>query len=166
MHNVSINAGVPFEIDLGSQGNTLNGTPFTYDVANLGNGRYHMLLNGKSITVEVLEQNHDEKTFQLRVNGKLATAGVKDQYDLLLKQLGIDVAATRKVSEIKAPMPGLVLRINVVPGQTVAPGEPLLVLEAMKMENVIKSPGEGVVKKIECTQGTAVEKGQVLVSFV
>jgi len=166
MHNVSINGGAPYEVNLGGQRNTLNGKPFDYDVVALGNGRYHMLLNGKSIMVEVLEQNHDEKAFRLRVNGKLATAKVQDQYDLLLKQLGIDLAATRKVSELKAPMPGLVLRIIVEPGQAVSQGEPLLVLEAMKMENVMKSPGDGIVKKVECIQGTAVEKGQVLVTFM
>ncbi|MCL4147810.1 UNVERIFIED_CONTAM: hypothetical protein GTU68_000861 [Idotea baltica] len=60
-------------------------------------------------------------------------------------------------------MPGLVLEIMVEVGQFVAVGDALLILEAMKMENVIKAQGEGVIKDIVVKQGAAVEKGQLLI---
>ncbi|HEY9195548.1 MAG TPA: acetyl-CoA carboxylase biotin carboxyl carrier protein subunit, partial [Mucilaginibacter sp.] len=70
-----------------------------------------------------------------------------------------------KVSEIKAPMPGLVLRIFVAEGDTVQKGDNLFVLEAMKMENIIKAPADVTVRKIKCKAGDKVEKGQILIEF-
>jgi len=79
--------------------------------------------------------------------------------------MGLSVVASQKLSSVKAPMPGLVLDIMVEPGQEVAEGDSLLILEAMKMENVLKATGEGVVKSIEITKGAAVEKGQILIEM-
>ena len=64
---------------------------------------------------------------------------MKEPVDLLLEQLGMQQSRVRKVNQLKAPMPGLVVRILVEEGQTIKAGEPLLVLEAMKMENVFKT---------------------------
>ena len=66
---------------------------------------------------------------------------------------------------VKAPMPGLVVRVQVEPGQTVGPGGGLLLLEAMKMENELRAPSGGRVRAILVEAGQAVEKGQVLVEF-
>ena len=62
-------------------------------------------------------------------------------------------------------MPGMVLNILVTEGQDIKKGDPLIVLEAMKMENVLKSPTDGIVKKINVNKGIAVEKNQVLIQF-
>jgi pyruvate carboxylase subunit B len=62
-------------------------------------------------------------------------------------------------------MPGLVVRLEVEPGQTVAPGGGVLVLEAMKMENELRSPAGGRVRAVLVRAGQAVEKGQTLVEF-
>ncbi|MBK8500165.1 MAG: acetyl-CoA carboxylase biotin carboxyl carrier protein subunit [Flavobacteriales bacterium] len=78
--------------------------------------------------------------------------------------LGLD-KALKKVVDLKAPMPGLVLNILVKPGDTVRKNDPVLVLEAMKMENVIKAPADAVVKAIAAEKGKPVEKGQLLISF-
>jgi pyruvate carboxylase subunit B len=66
---------------------------------------------------------------------------------------------------VKAPMPGLVVRVLVQPGQTVAVGTALVVLEAMKMENELKAPVAGVVARVSATPGQAVEKGEILVTL-
>lgn len=68
-------------------------------------------------------------------------------------------------TQLKAPMPGLVTRVLVAQGDTVAPGTPILVMEAMKMENELRSPGAGRVKAIRIRPGEAVELGSVLVDF-
>jgi biotin carboxyl carrier protein len=70
-----------------------------------------------------------------------------------------------KVKEVKAPMPGLVLDIRVVPGQMVQKGDVLLILEAMKMENAIKSATDGVVKQVKAIKGQSVEKNQLMIVF-
>jgi biotin carboxyl carrier protein len=90
---------------------------------------------------------------------------VQDALDLLLEKLGMANGATAKVKEVTAPMPGLVLDIRVVPGQTVQKGDVLLILEAMKMENAIKSVAEGVVKLVKAVKGQSVEKNQLLILF-
>ncbi len=85
--------------------------------------------------------------------------------DFLLQSMGLDTLNSKKINEIKAPMPGLVLDIKVSEGSVVKKGDVLLVLEAMKMENNLKSPADGIVKKIVAKKGTAVEKNQLLISF-
>jgi acetyl/propionyl-CoA carboxylase alpha subunit len=69
------------------------------------------------------------------------------------------------VKTLKAPMPGLVLEVMVGPGTEVKKGDPLLVLEAMKMENVLKAPTDAVIKDVIVEISAAVEKNQVLVNF-
>jgi biotin carboxyl carrier protein len=73
--------------------------------------------------------------------------------------------AVKKVSEIKSPMPGLVLDILVKPGDVIKKGDQVLILEAMKMENILKSQTDATVKSVEIETGIAVEKGQVLIKF-
>ena len=73
--------------------------------------------------------------------------------------------SNQKESELKAPMPGKVLDIMVTAGGSVVKGDGVLVLEAMKMENVIKSPADGVIKRIAVVKNQAVEKNEVLIEF-
>ena len=70
-----------------------------------------------------------------------------------------------KVKNIKAPMPGMVLNILVEDGDTVTKDQAVVILEAMKMENVIKSPVDGTIKKVGVTKGVAVEKNTILIEF-
>ena len=70
-----------------------------------------------------------------------------------------------KLNNIKAPMPGLIIDLRVTTGQTIQPGDTLLILEAMNMENIIKSSGAGIVKRVAVKKGDSVEKGQVLIEF-
>ena len=85
--------------------------------------------------------------------------------DELLKSMGLEGALTPKINDLKAPMPGLVLDVMVASGTEVKKDEPLMILEAMKMENILKSPGDAVVKSIEIEKGNAVDKNQVLIHF-
>jgi biotin carboxyl carrier protein len=79
--------------------------------------------------------------------------------------MGLENALTPKISDMKAPMPGLVLQVLVNAGDTVNKGDKILVLEAMKMENTIKSPTDGIVNGVLVSQGMAVDKNQVLITF-
>jgi biotin carboxyl carrier protein len=84
---------------------------------------------------------------------------------MLLQKLGMDTIGASGVSDLLAPMPGLVLSAAVSAGDTVKKDDPLVVLEAMKMENVLKSPIDGVIKEVSVNSGDTVEKNQTLIIF-
>jgi biotin carboxyl carrier protein len=90
---------------------------------------------------------------------------MRDRFDDLLKELGMDAAASLKVGDLKAPMPGLVVDIPVKEGDTVSKGDTLVILEAMKMENALKAVADATVKKIAVTKGQAVDKNTLLIQL-
>ena len=144
---------------------TLNEEPFAWDIADLGQGRFHVLYEGRSYNAEVITADYATKNIVLKLNGQRVELNAKDRFDLLLERLGMSNTAAAKVNELKAPMPGLIVDIRVVPGQAVQKGDPLLVLEAMKMENILKAPADGTVANLKVNLRDNVQKGQVLVQF-
>lgn len=165
MLTAKVNDQQVFEIDTKANTLTLNGTPVTPDWTRISESKYHAIVNNRSLTVELGGVDETGKQFTILINGVKYQVAIQNQFDALLKQLGMDKLASGKVNNIKAPMPGLVLRINVQAGDVVKKGDALLVLEAMKMENVIKAAGDGVVKKVVVNERIAVDKGQVLIEF-
>jgi pyruvate carboxylase subunit B len=118
-----------------------------------------MLLNGRSYVV-VAEKS--DAGYRLLVNGRQLLADVESERTKLLKQFESQkVHGTTKL-EIRAPMPALVVKVEVGVGDEVKAGQGLVILEAMKMENEIKAHSSGKVKEIHITKGTPVEKGQLL----
>lgn len=143
----------------------LDGNYYNLDIEKIDGRTWHILKDYKSYYVQWLERSDDGKTFTLKINGQLLELNAKDHYDLLLEQMGMSASNTAKASKLKAPMPGKVLDVMVQSGQTVAKGEGLLVLEAMKMENVLKAEQEGIIKSVNVSVGDAVEKNNVLIDF-
>lgn len=141
----------------------LNDIPAQADWQQIGENKFHVIYKNGSYTVELLDKNETGKEFTIAVNGIKHQLSASDEFDELLKKLGLDKLASNKVNDIKAPMPGMVLRIQVKEGDAIKKGDSILVLEAMKMENVIKAAGDGVVKKINISEKTVVEKNQVMV---
>lgn len=121
--------------------------------------------DGKKYQVKVLKIDPDKKELFLKVNGETISLKIEDEYDMLLKSMGMGAGAIKKINEVKAPMPGVVLDIKVSSGQEVEKDQPIVVLEAMKMENLLKSPIDGIIKSIEVEKGETVEKNRVLVNF-
>ena len=136
-----------------------------WDCIEVKDGRFHILFKGRSLVADVIEANINQKMFIIRINNNNYSVQIKDKYDELLQSLGMDMLNNQKESDIKAPMPGRVLDIMLDIGGSVVKGESVLVLEAMKMENVIKSPTDGVVKRITVEKNQAVEKNEVLIEF-
>ncbi|GAC1371563.1 MAG: acetyl-CoA carboxylase biotin carboxyl carrier protein subunit [Hymenobacter sp.] len=166
MFQISTAPGQLWEVDYrAADAVTLNGQPFAWDIADLGEGRFHVLHEGRSYNAEVVSADYATKNIILKLNGQRVELLVKDRFDLLLERLGMSNAAAAKVNELKAPMPGLIVDIRVAPGQAVQKGEPLLVLEAMKMENILKAPADGTVGSLRVNLRDNVQKGQVLVQF-
>lgn len=163
MYHIKVNQGTIYDVELDSKGITLNNELKDISFASLGNNQYHILLNQKSFNVELVSINHENKTASLKVNNRIYDCEIKDQFDDLLKSLGLDNLNAKKINDIKAPMPGLVLKVLVTEGQEFKKGDNLLVLEAMKMENILKSPTDGVVKSIKIKPGDKVDKNEVLI---
>ncbi|GAB1445135.1 MAG: biotin/lipoyl-binding protein [Cyclobacteriaceae bacterium] len=151
---------LPFE-----EGWLVDGKPVQWDLIKVTNSYFHIIHEQKSYRAEVVKADHVTKTFIIKINGRKYSVSVKDKFELLLEKMGMNVGVTNKVNSIKAPMPGLIIDLKVKVGDEVKAGDQLLILEAMKMENIIKSPGNGTVKKVKIEKGNSVEKGQVLIEF-
>lgn len=162
---VKVNEHYNFHVGINNNLMSVNGLEVIVDSKSLSNTHTHVIYNNKSYNVEIVSESKADKTSIIKVNGTIYTIEMEDQYDQLLKQLGMDTGQANKVSEIKAPMPGLVLNVLVTEGQEVTKGDSLIVLEAMKMENVIKSPASGTIKKILVVKADKVEKNEILIQF-
>ncbi len=144
---------------------TINDDPHEVNTLQIRESEFHVLKNSKSYNVEVVSASFAEKKMTLRMNGNEYDVEVKDRFDLLLDKMGMTKSASHALGVLKAPMPGKVLKVIATEGQEIKKGDNLLILEAMKMENSIKSPGDGVVKKILVKKGDALEKGVVMIEF-
>ncbi|PTQ99237.1 biotin carboxyl carrier protein [Mucilaginibacter yixingensis] len=165
MYRIKVNGQQQFETELTKGKLTVGGKDAHMDIRELGNNSYHIIHNLASCNAEVVSFDRATKSAEIKVNGRLYNVAAKDQFDLLLEQLGMNAGDSAKVSDLKAPMPGLVLKVFVNPGDEVKKGDNLFVLEAMKMENIIKAPADMVVKSSKIKPGDKVEKGQVLMLF-
>lgn len=165
MYKIKVNNKHDFEVD--RKGDTLlvNNKTINADIKQLNDLLYHVINENGSYNVEVVSFDREAKTAEIKVNNNIYTLTAKDQFDVLLDKMGLSNLMAAKVSEIKAPMPGMVLKVLVEEGAEVKKGENLFVLEAMKMENIIKSPADVTVKTIKIKPGDKVEKGQILMMF-
>lgn len=129
----------------------------------LPDGSFSILFQKKVYRGELLEFRREEKLLRLLINGQEQVVQIKEPIDRLLKSMGLNSKTVHKVNQITSPMPGMVLKILVKTGQKLRKGDAVLVLEAMKMENVFKAPEDAIVKEISVKEKMIVEKGQVLV---
>ncbi len=143
----------------------INGQYFEWDICKVSNLEYHAIYNYASYRIFIVNFDTTSKIITLKINQNTYSFTVKDSMEQLLESMGLNLKNSNIVKDIKSPMPGLVIQILVQENQPVKKGDALLILEAMKMENIIKSPGDGVVKKVLATQGKAVEKNELLIQF-
>lgn len=143
----------------------INGKAFSLEITSLGDGAM-IARNGRTrYKVTVLDADPENKTFVLKVNGRKHKIVLRDRHDLLLEKMGMNQELTSEIINIKAPMPGLIMEIRCQVGDEVTKGGNVIVLEAMKMENVIISPVDGIIKEISVNVGDSVEKNQILIQF-
>lgn len=135
----------------------------TIDVLNRNVEDFSLIHQQRIIKGAVISAK--DKNYKVEIDGERFQVQIKTQLDQILDNMGLNKPKVSKIKSIKAPMPGLVIEINVEEGQTVSENDKILILEAMKMENVIKIPHEAVVKKINIVKGQAVDKGQVLIEL-
>ena len=153
----TVNSNIDFEINEKDISNL--------DALKISESEYHILQDYKSYKTEISESNFNKKTYQVKVNNNTYKIKISNNLDSLIKDMGFALGATKHINSIKAPMPGLILEINIKKGQEVKENDPLLILEAMKMENIITSPRDGIIKSISVNKSDAVEKNQLLIEF-
>ncbi|MCS6989554.1 MAG: biotin/lipoyl-binding protein [Chloroherpetonaceae bacterium] len=148
-----------FDVEtLGGDSISLNGVKKDARLVQLSERFYHFICDGKVFRVEATKT---DEGFNFKINGEPVSVEVKDELQLLLDKMG---GAKKKSAsgDVRAPMPGLVVKVAVSVGERVRKGQGLLILEAMKMQNEIKSPVDGVVKEILVSEKQAVEKNFLL----
>ena len=164
MYKATVNQ-TTFEITLDANGLIINDTHFECNMIKISDENFHILFENKSYSIEVVSVDDEAKSFCFKINGKKNVVDIKDKFDLLLEKMGMNSSASSKINSIMAPMPGMIIDLKVKEGDHVKAGDPLLILEAMKMENIIKASGDSVVKSLKVKKGESVEKNQVLIEF-
>lgn len=135
------------------------------DTVHSETNKVHLIKNNTNYDAEIRKADYLKKTYEVRINNTDYNVVISDKIDVLIKDMGFTVGAVKHVNNLKAPMPGLILEINVSPGQEVKEGDPLLILSAMKMENVFASSRDGIIKSVLVKKDDAIEKGQLLIEF-
>ena len=145
----------------------VDGSVQKYDFAQLDGGSFSLLLGDASFEIHLVEsiERDGGKSFTVTVNGSPVTVFIEDHRSQIWKGLAGGRAASISRIDVRAPMPGKVIRVETRNGDKVKPGSGLCVLEAMKMENEIKSSTSGLVDAIHVEPGQSVEKGEILVTI-
>lgn len=126
---------------------------------------FHIELGENIFFGEVLEEATESNRLKLKINHRVFEVRKKGELDDLIAVMGLDKPKIKKLKELQAPMPGRIVNVAVAVGDSLEVGAEILSLEAMKMENVLKAEGIGIVKEINISTDDVVEKGAVLIEF-
>ncbi len=135
------------------------------DLQSTASGIDHVLKNHHSFKTQVIHSDFLNRYYTVKVDSRTFEVKISNELDLQIEEMGLSLAATQVINDIKAPMPGLILDVKVKEGEVVKEGDYLLVLEAMKMENTLTAPRDGVVKAISIQKGQTVDKNQLLLEM-
>ncbi|MBA2292436.1 MAG: biotin/lipoyl-binding protein [Gemmatimonadales bacterium] len=156
--------GREVEVDVDGDQVIVDGRTVTASIEQVGTTPEHRL-SVDGVTTSLAVDRHAEGVWRLVDQGSVVEVETTDARTRHIRSLGGVVRGTAGGGVLKAPMPGLVVRLAVAVGDAVVAGQGLVALEAMKMENELKAPAAGVVKSVKVEIGQAVEKGQVLIEF-
>ncbi len=143
---------------------TLEGKEYRAELLTIGGTPLRLLVLDGATSALAME-SAGRGAWVVLVGGERQEAEALDERSAHIRTLVGTGAPASGLTALKAPMPGLVVRVLAVPGQEVAKGASLVVLEAMKMENELKAAAPGVVDRVTVTPGQTVERGEVLVFF-
>lgn len=151
-----------YEVDIGPEGVTVDGQPVEADLqANHGSHLWHLVLDGRSHTLRARRRD-GRGDWELEVDGRRHRALALDERSRAIRELAGSAAVGHGPIELTAPMPGLIVKIEVNEEEEVERGQGLVVIEAMKMENELKATSAGRVAEVRVAPGQAVDKGETL----
>ncbi len=156
---------IKFVVDQIVKGEVDAATSEELDIIDLGENNFNIIEDNHSYNVKILNYDLQSKSYEVAVNGEIFHVLLKDELDQMIEDLGFEVMEQTTESKILSPMPGMVLEIFVNEGQEIKAGEKLLILEAMKMENVLKAKHDATVQKVHVITGQAIDKNQLLIEM-
>ena len=158
-------AGRTVEVELDGDVVRVDGIAVHASLADLSGTPIVLLTVGSDVYRVAVSRGDARGKYSLSLGGRRYAVEALDERTRAIRELSAATAAPSGPAPLVAPMPGLIVRVNVAPGDSVRAGQGLIVMEAMKMENELRASAAGVVKSVRATPGTAVERGAVLVEL-
>jgi pyruvate carboxylase subunit B len=153
-----------FRVELGAEGVSVDGVGVRADLAQVeGTSLRSLLLDSSSF--RILASRRDDGAWDLHLRGRRYRAEAVDERTRSLREATGAAGALVGPRPIRAPMPGLVVKVEVAVGDRVETGQGVVIMEAMKMENELKAEAPGVVAHVHVAPGQAVEKDQILIDL-
>jgi acetyl/propionyl-CoA carboxylase alpha subunit len=144
---------------------TVDGRELRASIADVEGTPVRLVTIGDCVHRVVVRKREGRGHYLLWLDGFTYEVEALDERTRTIRDLAAAAAGPPGTAPLVAPMPGLIVRVSVQPGDVVAAGQGLVVMEAMKMENELRAPGAGRVKAVLTKPGSAVEKGAVLVEL-
>ena len=135
------------------------------DIVEKNSSNAHFIHDDASLDIDIIESDFHKKAYKIKIGANTYEVEILDELALLIKEMGLSVGSAKQVNSVKAPMPGLVIDIHVAPGTEIKENDSLIVVEAMKMENILTAPRDGVIKSISVQKGDTVDKGALLIEL-
>jgi pyruvate carboxylase subunit B len=145
---------------------TVDGTSVRASLADVEGTPVRLVTIGDEVHRVLAHRTGSRGQYSISLDGSRFAVEALDERTRAIRDLSASSAAASGPAPLLAPMPGLIVRVSVAPGDEVRPGQPLVVMEAMKMENELRASAAGVVKSVAATVGQAVEKGALLVELM
>jgi biotin carboxyl carrier protein len=153
------------EVTLDPDGVFVDGEPVAAQLSDVDGTPVSQVMIGGEVHRVISRRHPSRARYTLWVAGYRYEVEALDERTRTIRDMSAAVAAPPGPAPLVAPMPGLIVRVDVQPGDTVQPGQPLVAMEAMKMENELRAAAAGRVKSVAVTPGTVVEKGTLLVAL-
>jgi pyruvate carboxylase subunit B len=157
--------GRSVEVELDGDRVFVDGIYVAASLAELAGTPVALLTLGDTVQRVVVTRESTRGRYALSLGGRRYGVEALDERTRAIRQLSNSAGGPKGPAPLVAPMPGLIVRVNVEVGASVQPGQGLVVMEAMKMENELRAASAGTVKAVRAVPGTAVERGAILVEL-
>lgn len=162
MIKTRINNKHAFSIEKRGEDYSINDSICACEIQKVEENHFLLHLNNHTYLAYVTS---NKKHLAITINHREYHIEIQDENDLILEKLGINAKQVKRHEQLQAPMPGLIIDILVHKGDSVKSGQPLIILKAMKMENIIKSPHDGVINEVFVKKDQKIEKDAVMIQF-
>jgi pyruvate carboxylase subunit B len=161
---VTVN-GVRYTVERDGDQVALGGSEAAATLEQVGDTPVRLVTIGTAVHRVIVKHRVGKGAYQLWLDSHVYDVEALDERARAIRDLSAAAAGPAGPAPLVAPMPGLIVRIAVAEGDTVHAGQGLIVMEAMKMENELRAPGNGTVRRVTVATGTAVEKGTILIEL-